>query len=260
VVDCRFDLTDVASGRRVYREGHIPRAIYADLAEDLSGTPLADRGRHPLPAVANLVALFGRLGIDRATQVVAYDDNGGAIAARLWWLLRYLGHDAVAILNGGMGAWLAAGLPVTQRSVERSPREFRGNCRRQWLVTVDQIPMVPRLVDSRDPARYRGETEPFDPVAGHIPGAVNYHFARNLDGSGRFLPAETIGRQLQSVLADTPSSEVVFYCGSGVNACHNLLAVVHAGYHDARLYAGSWSEWCRDPGRPVATGDEPSSL
>ena len=257
VVDCRFDLTDVEAGRRAYLEGHIPGALYLHLDEDLSGPPITDCGRHPLPAVANLVALFSHLGIDRTTQVVAYDDSGGSIAARLWWLLRYLGHDAVAVLNGGISAWITAGLPVTQRSAKRNPRAFRENCREQWLVTVDKIARASRLIDSRDPSRYRGEFEPFDPVAGHIPGAVNYHFARNLDATGRFLPSETIAQQLQGVLADTPSAEAVFYCGSGVNACHNLLAVVYAGYPDALLYAGSWSEWCRDPRRAVSRGAEP---
>lgn len=257
VVDCRFDLGAVEAGRQAYREGHVPGALYAHLAEDLSGPPVTDCGRHPLPTAASLAALFSRFGIDRKAQVVAYDDTGGAIAARLWWLLRYHGHEAVAVLDGGWRAWLAAGLPVTLRPADRAQREFQGQCRRQWLVTVDQIPMVPRLVDSRDPARYRGDFEPFDPVAGHIPGAVNYHFACNLDRGGYFLPQATIAGQLQRVLADTPSGETVFYCGSGVNACHNLLAVVYAGYADARLYAGSWSEWCRDPRRGVATGEEP---
>ncbi|MBA2592996.1 MAG: sulfurtransferase [Pseudomonadota bacterium] len=257
VVDCRFDLADPEAGGRAYRHRHIAGAAYAHLDRDLCGPPVITRGRHPLPTAEALQATLGRLGIDDSRQVVAYDDTGGAMAARLWWLLRYMGHGAVALLDGGWDAWEAAGLPTDTGEERTAARVFLGAPRTEWLVRIDHVSDAPLLIDSRDPARYRGEVEPLDPVAGHIPGAVNYCWKENLDGQGRFLAAATLRARIERLLAGTPSREAVFYCGSGVTACHNLVAVVHAGLPAARLYAGSWSEWCSDQGRPVVRGPAP---
>lgn len=253
IVDCRFDLHDTEAGRRAYLEGHIPGARYAHLDHDLSGPPVTDHGRHPLPSPESLTVLFSRLGIDAGRQVVAYDDAGGAIAARLWWMLRYMEHDAVAVLDGGWTAWRSAGYPLEEGQVSPQPRQFTGQPRRERLVLIDELSTEDRLVDARDPLRYRGEEEPLDPVAGHIPGAVNHYYENNLDESRRFLSPQQLKRRLQEVHEDTAPQDVVYYCGSGVSACHNVLAHVHAGLPEGRLYVGSWSEWCSDPARPVAT-------
>ena len=252
IVDCRFELNDVEAGRRAYQQSHIAGAVYAHLDKDLSGPPLTDRGRHPLPAPEALMDLFSRLGIHAGTQVVAYDDSTGAIAGRLWWMLRYMGHDAVAVIDGGWAAWLEANLPVRSGVEENARTSFQGTPRRRMLVTIDELPSG-LLVDSRDPVRFRGEQEPLDPRAGHIPGAVNYPYASNLDATGRFLTPQQLKEQLLATHANAPPENVVYYCGSGVSACHNVLAHVHAGLPEGRLYVGSWSEWCSDPRRPIAT-------
>ncbi len=260
VIDARFNLMDVDEGRTAYLEAHIPGAAYVHLDDDLSGPPLTDRGRHPLPSPESLAALFSRLGVGPASQVVAYDQRDGMVAARLWWLLRYMGHDAAAVLDGGFKAWTTAGYPTVSGSEARAAAIFRGEPRRDWLVTVDQIPAVHRLVDARDPRRYRGEHEPLDAVAGHIPGAVNHFYGDNLDDEGRFLPPEALARRFADTLAGARAQDTVYYCGSGVTACHDLLAACHAGLGPGRLYAGSWSEWCSEPERPVATGAAPGEL
>jgi thiosulfate/3-mercaptopyruvate sulfurtransferase len=252
IVDCRFTLDDPEAGRKAYHRAHIPGARYAHLDELLTNPPYLDRGRHPLPEPAVMARRFGELGIGNGSQVVAYDDAGGAIAARLWWMLRYLGHDAVAVLDGGWQAWRAAGLPVAQERVVVEPATFRGRPQPGWLVVADEVPAVTLLVDSRTPERYRGEVEDYDPVRGHIPGAVNYPYQRNLDGSGAFLPPDLLREQLAEIHGGTPPEEVTYYCGSGVTACHNLLAQAHAGLPPGRLYAGSWSDWIRDSARPIA--------
>lgn len=256
IVDCRFDLSDTAAGRRSYEQSHIPGAVYAHLDDDLSGPPVTDHGRHPLPTPAALTALFGRLGIGATTQVVAYDNMNGGIAARLWWMLRYMGHGATAVLDGGWAAWEAADLPVRAGVEQNAAALFPGHPHHEWLVTEAEVATRPLLIDSRDPARYRGEIEPIDPQPGHIPGAVNYFFQQNWQ-DGRYLPAETIRAQMTAVLGDVAPEAATFYCGSGVTACANLLALAHAGLGNGRLYAGSWSEWSRDPSRPIATGAEP---
>ncbi len=257
VVDCRFDLAHPEAGEEAYRQAHIAGAGYAHLDRDLSGPPITNKGRHPLPTVEVLRTTLGALGIDATRQVVAYDDAGGAMAARLWWLLRYLGHEPVALLDGGWSAWETAGYPVRSGAERPAARVFRGMPHNEWLVRIEEVPAQPLLIDSRDPARYRGEIEPLDPVAGHIPGALNHCWKENLDARGRFLAPAVLRARIEKLLGTTPSRDAVFYCGSGVTACHNLLAVVHAGLPDARLYAGSWSEWCTDPVRPVARGSEP---
>lgn len=257
IVDCRFDLGDTAAGRRSYTQAHIPGAVYAHLDDDLSGPPVTDHGRHPLPTPAALTALFGRLGMDERKQVVAYDSLNGGIAARLWWMLRYMGHAATAVLDGGWAAWEAAGLPVRGGVEGHAPALFTGHPRREWLVTVDEVATRPLLIDSRDPQRYRGELEPIDPQPGHIPGAINHFFQDNWGAEGRYLPPEEIRARLTAVLGEITPEAATFYCGSGVTACANLLAMAHAGLGNGRLYAGSWSEWSSDPQRPIATGDEP---
>jgi thiosulfate/3-mercaptopyruvate sulfurtransferase len=234
-----------------YLDGHIQHAVYAHLEHDLSGPAVTGRGRHPLPTNAVLTATLGRFGIDCAAQVVAYDAAGGSIAARLWWLLRHLGHTQVAVLDGGWTAWLDAGFPVVCGEERNAPRGFQARPDDRWFVGIDQVPSAPLLVDSRDPARYRGDHEPIDKMAGHIPGAVNRFWKQNLDYSGRFLPAEQLRSAFLDLFKGTPSDQAVFYCGSGVTACHNILAVEHAGLPTPRLYAGSWSEWCSNPGRPI---------
>lgn len=247
IVDCRFYLADPEAGEREYRQSHIAGAVYAHLDRDLSGPPLTDRGRHPLPAPEAMAALFGRLGIDGRKQVVAYDSAGGTLAAaRLWWMLRYMGHTAVALLDGGWQAWQAASLPAAGGIEMNAPAPFAGRPQRQWLVLLDEVAGAELLVDARDPARYRGEVEPIDPVAGHIPDAVNYPLQNNLGPDGRFLAAEQLRRQFELLLGDTAPEDAVHYCGSGVSACQNILAMVHAGLPAGRLYAGSWSDWIRE--------------
>ncbi len=261
IVDCRFSLQDPEAGRQAYQEAHIPGAVYAHLDEDLSGPVVPGRtGRHPLPRVEAFTQRLGQWGIHNRTQVVAYDQAGGALAARLWWMLRWLGHEAVAVLDGGWSAWTAEGLPVRSGEESRPEVRFTPRIRPEMAVdtaTVDRWRRDPayRVVDSRSPERYRGEQETIDPVAGHIPGAVNLYYGENLTG-GRFLDPATLRARFQALLGSCPPEQVVFYCGSGVTACHNILAMVHAGMGQPRLYPGSWSEWIADPSRPVATGPE----
>lgn len=256
LVDCRFDLTDTNSGFRAYKESHISGAIYADLNNDLSSDPVTDRGRHPLPAPETLRERFGQMGISAGKQVVVYDSANGAIASRLWWMLRYMGHEQVAVLDGGWAVWQAAGLPVRRGVEEKTAVTFTGEPHRDWLVTVADVPSAALLIDSRSGERYRGEMEPFDPVAGHIPGAKSYFYQRNWDENGRYLPAGKIRTQLQDQLGETKPEDAVFYCGSGVTACVNLLALAYAGMGNGRLYAGSWSDWSSEPTRPIATNSE----
>lgn len=256
IVDCHFDLADTAVGRRRYETSHIPGAVYAHLDDDLSGPPVTDNGRHPLPTPAAMTTLFSRLGIDERKQVVVYDDANGAYAARLWWMLRYMGHDAAAVLDGGWQAWQAAGHPTAGGQETNKMTVFTGAPRPGWLVTMAEVPAAPLLVDARGPARYRGDIEPLDAQAGHIPGAVNYFYEENWGKDGRYLPAVEVRQKLVTLLGATPADEAVFYCGSGVTACVNLLALAHAGLGDGRLYVGSWSEWSRRPENPVATGNQ----
>ena len=262
VIDCRFDLTRPHWGADAYAAGHIPGSSYAHLDRDLSGPITEHSGRHPLPSPEKLAATLGGLGIDRRTQVIAYDQDNGALAARLWWLLRWAGHAPVAVLNGGLAAWQRAGFPVTAESIEHTPRQFEVSPENAQIVSSAQLEeMIAKgelssgqtaLVDARGADRFAGENETLDPVAGHVPGARNHPFAGNVDAQGRFLgPPELRTRWLRT-LGRTPSESCVVMCGSGVTACHNLLALERAGLRGARLYAGSWSEWIRDPGRPIA--------
>ena len=259
IVDCRSMLDDVEWGRREYLAGHIPGAVYAHVDEDLSGEKTGRNGRHPLPDPATLAATLGRLGISSGVQVVAYDQDNGSWASRLWWLLRWLGHDTVAVLDGGLAKWTSEGRPVASGVEQRARREFIGSPRDDMMVDADAVGSLAaradwKVLDARAPERYRGDVEPIDKVAGRIPGAANYPFKKNVDASGVFLPREELRRQLGETLGGVSADHVVCYCGSGVTACHNVLALEHAGLHGSKLYPGSWSEWSSDPGRPIEKG------
>ncbi len=257
IVDCRFWLDDTAKGRRDYLSGHIPGALYFDLDEDLSGQVVAgETGRHPLPDPAELAAFFGKQGIGSNSQVVAYDDRGGMIAGRLWWLLRWLGHERVAVLDGGFPAWQEEGRTETTDIPHPTAKNFQPAIQSQMVASASQVLSYfgdpgRILVDSRAPERFRGEVEPIDPVAGRIPGAINYFWQRNLDPKGFFEIRDVLRGRFMHMFGDIPIQKVTFYCGSGVTAAHNVLAVAHAGLGIPRIYAGSWSEWILDPNRPV---------
>jgi len=254
VVDCRFDLAHTERGAREYREGHVPGAVYAHLDRDLSDADDGGGGRHPLAGPGSMARTLSRLGIGPGSDVVVYDHTDASIAARLWWMLRYLGHDRVRVLDGGWAAWRDAGLPVDVGVEQAAPLDFKGRPRAEWVVQANEVGSAALLVDARTPERYRGEAEPIDPVAGHIPGAVNHPYTLNTDEGGRFLSAEQLRAALRRTLHDVDAADAVHYCGSGVTACQNLLAAACAGLGSGKLYAGSWSEWCGDPGRSIATG------
>lgn len=260
VVDCRFDLTQPAAGEAAYRAGHIPGAIYAHLDRDLSGPITPVTGRHPLPDPEHFAATLGRWGISPATQVIAYDADNGMYAARLWWLLRWVGHSAVAVLDGGFKAWTAAGLPIGTEIPARSPTRFQASPNRElWLDARQVQERVQqadwRLLDARAPERFSGTVEPLDSVAGHVPGARNHPFATNLAADARFGAPDVLRQRYEQSQAGVADDHTIVMCGSGVTACHSLLALEVAGKPGARLYAGSWSEWIRDASRPVAVSD-----
>ncbi|MSR07616.1 MAG: sulfurtransferase [Gemmatimonadetes bacterium] len=261
VFDCRFAIRETASGRAGYLAAHIPGAAYVHLDDQLSGPIIKGKtGRHPLPDPQVMAERFGTMGIDDRTQVVAYDDTGGSMAVRLWWLLRWLGHDACAVLDGGWKAWQDAALSTRTGEERHPPRAFTADIRPELVADAALVDRARAdegwlVADARASDRYRGENETIDPVAGHIPGAVSLPFAENLDANGRFLPAAELARRFRATLGYVPVSHVVLYCGSGVTAAHDAFAIAHAGMGDARVYAGSWSEWILDPRRPVATGD-----
>lgn len=258
VVDCRFDLANEQAGRDAYLTAHIPGAIYASLNHDLSATPTGTNGRHPLPSVDTMTETFSRIGIVAGTQVIAYDADSGMYASRLWWMLRYLGHDAVAVLDGGFARWTAEKRAVETGNIQRPRAAFVAVERRDRLVTIDEMvggtAGSALLVDARAPERFEGRSESLDPVAGHIPGAVNRFFKDNLTPDGVMRSPQELKQAFRDVLQDRDPTEAVMYCGSGVTACQNLLALEHAGLSGARLFVGSWSEWCADADRGVATG------
>lgn len=262
LLDCRFALDDPAYGLRSYNAGHIAGAQFADLERDLSAPVRKGiTGRHPLPSSAALIATLQAWGINNDSQIVLYDDGPGAFAARAWWLLAWLGkQDNVWLLDGGLQAWNAAGLPLTDASSSPQPGNFSGQPQAALVLDASQLQQrldstQLTLLDARAQPRFRGEVEPLDPVAGHIPGAQCAVFTDNLASNGCFLPAPKLQQRFAALLGSRPASDLVAYCGSGVTACHNLFALCLAGYPLAPLYAGSWSEWITDPQRPVATGD-----
>lgn len=263
--DCRFTLSDPEAGRRQYLEGHLPGALFLDLERDLSGPVSPQGGRHPLPDPEVLAEKLSRWGVDQHSTVIVYDQGTDGMAPRAWWVLGYLGLERVAVLDGGLPEWLAAGGRLSSGTADeersRPARTFTPQIRHDWILTADDVrrlvderPDGVVLVDSRTPERYRGDEEPLDPVAGHIPGAVNFYWAQVLTPDGRWKSAEELARHFQSLAG---ARDVVVYCGSGVSACVNLLAMRLAGLKQARLYPGSWSDWCTRPGFPVATGPQP---
>jgi thiosulfate/3-mercaptopyruvate sulfurtransferase len=264
IIDCRFSLSDADYGRRAYLAGHIPGAVYCHLNEDLAGpvTP-GKTGRHPLPAVEHLASVFSRLGIGPADQVVAYDDwpTPGGVAARLWWSLRWLGHDAVAVLDGGWQRWLALGLPQRSGVESRLPETFLPDPHPELVASAADIERMRRdagcaVIDSRSYDRFLGENETIDPVAGHIPGAHSAPYMENTAADGLMVSPEMLRKRFEKLLAGIPVNNAAFYCGSGVTAAHNILALLHSGLGDGRLYPGSWSDWITDPAHPVASGEE----
>ena len=257
VCDCRHDLADYDAGRRAYDESHIPGARFLHLDEDLSGPKTGINGRHPLPHPLTFALRAGALGIDNTKQVVAYDASGGSYAARLWWMLRWIGHTRVAVLDGGWQAWTGGGYPVTAEKPLVQPTTYTLRPRPDFAVDAAAVGAQLKDVDSavldaRSEDRFRGENETLDPVAGHIPGALNRFFKSNLDGGGRFKSPETLRQEFSAVLGQRDPRALVHQCGSGVTACHNLLAMEHAGLTGSKLYPGSWSEWVSDPSRPVS--------
>lgn len=256
IADCRYNLNDETWGYAQYETAHIPGAVLVDVAHDLAGARTGTNGRHPLPAVEEIASTFGRLGIQENTQVIAYDQEAGAFASRLWWMLRYLGHEAVAVLDGGFAKWTREDRRVRRGKETRPPVPFTPRVRRQMRVTVDETlahlddPSV-LLIDARSPERYAGKPDPLDSVYGHIPGARNRYYRNNVTDIGTLRPPDELKREFERLLDGHPAREVVMYCGSGITACQNLLAMEHAGLRGARLFAGSWSEWASDPSRPV---------
>lgn len=262
VVDCRFNLLEPAAGRAAYDRGHVPRARYAHLDDDLARHPKPGEGRHPLPERDTFAATLGRWGIRPTDTVVAYDEGSGAIAARLWWLLRWLGHESSYVLDGGFAAWQAASLPVEDEQPRWQAARYEPHRPESAPIVAtaelrDRIANGELLVDARAAPRYRGEQEPIDPVAGHVPGARNRPFSSNVTAAGMFRPSPELRTELLDLLEGREPSRIIAMCGSGVTACHLLLAMEVAGLPGGQLYAGSWSEWIRDPARPVAVGAEP---
>lgn len=259
ILDCRFTLADPPAGEAGWRDGHIPGALYAHLDRDLSGPRAPNAGRHPWPQAEAFAAWLGRVGVTPATRVVAYDAGDGAYAARLWWLLRSFGHARVAVLDGGLAAWASAGLPLEAAvpDVEPAP-PYPGRFATERLLdpaaVAARVAAGDLLVDVRGAERFRGEVEPIDRVAGHVPGARNRPYALNLR-DGRFKPAAELATEFDALLDGRAPTASIAMCGSGVTACHHLLAMAHAGRDGAALFTGSWSGWIEDPARPIATGD-----
>ena len=259
VFDVRHDLADVQKGRRAYAAGHVPGAYFLHLDDDLSGPKDGRTGRHPLPDIRDLAGKLADHGVTHATQVVAYDDAGGSFAVRLWWMLRWLGHERAAVLDGGLPLWVKEGRPLEQKAPAPRKGDFAAHANAGASVDVHFVQRTRddakvKLIDARAPDRYAGRVEPIDPVGGHVPGAINRFWQKNLQGDGRFKPAHELREEFGQLLDDSNGAQVVHMCGSGVTACHNLFAMTLAGLPAGRLYPGSWSEWCADPSRPVARG------
>ena len=259
IVDCRYDLRDTGSGREQYRAAHIPGAVYASLSHDLAAPTGSGGGRHPLPSAAALEATFGRLGIGGGVQVVMYDEDIGMFASRMWWLLCYMGHEAAAVLDGGWAKWTREDRPMREGEETQRPATFAGQPRDELRLGVADVEArlgdpSALLVDARAPERFEGGAETLDRAPGHIPGAVNHFFRRNATDEGVMLSPDTLRQQFAEVMGERAPGQVVMYCGSGVTACQNLLAMAHAGLSGAKLYPGSWSEWSSAPERPVETG------
>ena len=260
-VDCRFDLADPTAGRRSYEQGHVPGAVFLDLDEDLAGPVTETTGRHPLPDPGELAQKLGRLGISRSDEIVVYDASHGGVAARAWWILRWLGHENVRLLDGGFASWERLGLPIETGSTMREPVGYAPSVRDGLVLTTDELLRgaegiaANNLLDARDAARFRGEHEPIDPVAGHIPGTRNLPFGDFVREDGTWRPLEERAALLGGALGGESVEDWSVMCGSGVTACHLAISGLEAGLPEPRLYVGSWSEWIRDPHRPIA-GEE----
>ena len=259
IVDVRHDLAKPERfGEDAYAQSHVPGAVFAHVDRDLSAPTTGRNGRHPLPTPEAASAVFGRLGIDATKQVVVYDQGSGIYASRLWWMLRWLGHENVAVLDGGFAKWTRESRAVERDARVATPAKFVARRVRPTVNASGIAASLPRhalvLLDARAAERYRGDAEPLDPVAGHIPGALNRPHSRNIAADGTFRPATELRAEFDAMLHGRAPADVVHYCGSGVSACHNVLAMTIAGYPLTRLYPGSWSEWCADPKRPIARG------
>lgn len=258
IVDCRFLLTDPEAGRKAYTEDHIPGAIYLHLEEQLSAPVSEHGGRHPLPEISKLTTVLSKVGINRDSIVVAYDDQGGAYAPRLWWMLKYLGHERVFVMDEGYSAWKKASFPVSDHQAVRIHSQYEADVKKKMLVSMEDVQNVVNdggalLIDSREARRYEGLEEPIDPKAGHIPGAINKFWKEVLDDQGRWKSTEVLKEHYEGI---DPEQEIIVYCGSGVSACPNVLALGKAGYKNVKLYAGSWSDWISYEENPVAIGVE----
>ncbi len=262
IIDCRFDLADPAAGRRMYEAAHIAGAVFADLDKDLAAQPGPLDGRHPLPDVDAFERTLGQLGVTNSTNVVVYDAGTGALASRAWWMLRWVGHAAVYLLDGGLAQWLRKDCPVRDGVEHPEPVTYVAAARPEIVIETAELAADPgnigalRLVDARDAERFRGENEPIDPVAGHIPGAINVPLARSLNDDGTWKTTGELRELWQGVLGPEMDKPWAVMCGSGVTACHLAISGMLAGYREPRLYAGSWSEWIRDPARPVGLGGD----
>lgn len=261
IADTRHDLMAPDWGRQAFTQAHIPGAVFASIDDDLSAKPTGDNGRHPLPSVASAEQTFGRLGISNQSLVVVYDQGSGMFAARMWWMLRWLGHNQVKVLDGGLAQWQKLGLPLeTGVAPLRAHANFVANEQKHLLCDANEtlqacIDHTHLIIDARAPERYRGDVEPMDRVAGHIPGAINRPFTQNLE-NGLFKPAAQLRQEFLTLLNGVAPAMVIHQCGSGVSAANNLLAMAQAGLDGGSLYAGSWSEWCSDPTRPIAKGSK----
>ena len=257
IFDCRYELTAPEKIKAEFSVSHIPGALYVNMNQDLAATHVPGKtGRHPLPSVDDMARKFSAMGIDKSIQVAVYDDVGGSHAARFWWMLRWLGHDSVAVIDGGWPRWVREERPVSSEILMPEAKEFIASPRLSWTVTADEILKDLNnpetcVLDARSEERFRGENEKFDPVAGHIPGAHSAPFTENLDENGNWKSISELYQKFENLLDGSPAEEAVSYCGSGITACHNILAMYHAGLGDSRLYPGSWSEWITDPNRPV---------
>ena len=257
IFDCRHDLMKPDLGEQQYKQGHIPSALFAHLERDLSGKKTGQNGRHPLPEPGQFEKWLEKTGLAPKDQVVCYDAGNGVMAARLWWMLRWIGHDNVAVLDGGFAKWVKEGKPTSVDVPLFTPFNYPIKLRKDFAVDVDFVSKNLKnifLLDARTPVRYRGEQEPIDPVAGHIPGAKNRSSGDNVSAQGTFKDKETLRKELSAAIGATEPAKVIHYCGSGVSACHNLLAMEIAGLKGGKLYAGSWSEWSADPKRPQERG------
>ena len=265
IIDCRFDLMDPGAGRDSYLAGHIPGAVYADLDVDLAAPVDATTGRHPLPEIGVAAETFRRLGVSRETNVVVYDSAGGAMAARAWWMLQWLGHEEVRLLDGGLPRWQATNGPLENGEVDVEPGNLEPTPHGKFVVTTGEVAAELEsdgnllLVDARDAARFRGEVEPIDSVAGHIPGTRNLPFNEALNQDGTFRAEKELEGLWQGILGDSKDVDWSAMCGSGVTACHLAISALLAGYREPGLYVGSWREWIRNPDRPVATGAAPDT-